>query len=121
MVDIIRAGIIEDFGETPEQLVSDILSGKSGSKEQVGIAAVVLAAIITSITTLVLGVITAVCSYAANVVAAKYTLPENLEDGMASEDDWDGLNVKNQSENSGLPLIILGGAALAAILFSKNN
>lgn len=121
MVNIIRAGIIEDFGETPEQVVSDILSGKSVSKEQVGITAIVLAAIITSVTTLILGVITVVCNYAASVFVAKYTIPENLEDGMASESDWDGLNAKNQSENSGLPLIILGGAALAFVLFSKNN
>ena len=121
MVNIIRAGIIEDFGETPEQVIADILSNNGGSKGQIGIAAAVLAAIITAVTSLVLGVITAVCNYAAQVAVAKYALPDNLEDGMASEDDWSGLNAKNQATNSGLPLIILGGAALAAVLFSNKN
>lgn len=120
MINIIRAGIIEDFGETPEHVVADILSGNGGSKEQVGaVSAIVIAAIITAVTSLVLGVITAVCGYAAQVAVAKYTVPENIEDGMANEEDWDGLKIP--SESTTLPLIILGGAALAVVLFRNKN
>lgn len=118
MVNVITAGIIEDFGATPEEVVTDILQGNK--KNGIGVLdPITIAAIISAVVSLVLGLINAICNYAAQVAVAKYAMPEDIDDGMANEKDWEGLN-GNETQSSISP-IILGAAALGLLFMNKDK
>ena len=84
MQRVIRAGIIEDFKQTPENVAKDIVD-----KISIGqLEAPVIAAIITAITTLIISLLGLIINYASAVAAAKYAEPEDPEVGMAEGDDF---------------------------------
>lgn len=114
--DAIRASIVADFGAQPEEVINDILDGKRKAVNGVGLADVVIAAIISAVTSLVIAIIGAVVSYAQRVTVAKYTVPSDVEDGMANPDDWAGLNKGVDIKTFGL-----GAVAIAAVLFLLNS
>lgn len=112
MQRVIRAGIIEDFKATPEQVIAGILKG-----EKVGeLAAAVIAAIITAVTTLVIALLSLIINYASAVAAAKYAEPEDPESGMAEADDFMGTGTTDWSK-----WLLIGGIGLLVLFGLKND
>lgn len=110
MQRVIRSGIVEDFGAQPEEVVEDILNG-TRKDQSIGIAAEVIAAIITAVVSIVIALIGALIDYGSRVATIKYTVPNDVPDGMANPEDWEGLRT-NGSSNS--KIILIGLAAVAA-------
>lgn len=113
MQNLIRAGIIKDFGEEPEKVAADILAGKS--VKSIGIAVEIIVAIISAIVTLITAVIGAVVNYAQVVAVAKYTVPNNPESGVPDPSDFDGLNSNDKKT------FAVGAVAIAAAILLINN
>ena len=107
MQEIIRAGIIDEFGETAEEVCAEIVSGK---REAIGIAAQIVVAIIGAVSSIVIGVITAICTMVANTNVAKYAAVDRqaVESSTPNEDDFSGLNFGGGSATSWLPLAAIG-------------
>ena len=129
MKNIIRSGIQSELKDTPENVCEDIASGKK-KIDGVGIAPVVLAAIITGIFTVLVAVISAICTavarskseqYAAiNEAAVKASCPNESDyDGL----DWGGDNKGglNVAGSGGLLTWVLIGTGLMLVLKKFQN
>ena len=122
MVDIIRAGIIDRFGDTPEQVCQDIADGKRNAEEGVGIATEIIVALITLISGLLIALIEKVCDAIAKKNQAKYEALNQrvIEESCPNQDDFEGLDVpKTQTAGISSGAMIAAGAALLALLFIK--
>lgn len=98
MQDIIRAGIIGYFGETPEEVCDEIASGKRNA-ESIGTDPITLTVaeiitIVTTILTFVSGVITAICSMVAQIKQAQYAAidQEAINASVPSGEDYEGID-----------------------------
>lgn len=111
MQRVIRSGIVEDFGAQPEDVIKDILDGKREDKSIGELAASVIAAIIYAVASIIIALIGGLIDYGARVATVKYTVPNDVADGMADPEDWNGLRT-NGSSNS--KIIVIGLAAVAA-------
>lgn len=109
MQRVIRSGIVEDFGAQPEEVVEDILNGTR--KDQSIGDPTIIAAIIAAIASIIIALITGLIDYGSRVATIKYTVPNDVPDGMANPEDWEGLRT-NGSSNS--KIILIGLAAVAA-------
>lgn len=107
MQRVIRAGIIEDFKQTPENIAKDIVD-----KISIGqLSATVIAAIITAVTTLVIAILGLIINYASAVAAAKYAEPEDPQVGMAEGDDFMSAGTTDWGK-----WILFGGIGLLVLL-----
>lgn len=118
MQRVIRSGIVEDFGVQPEDVLEDILTGKREDHSIGQLAVEVIAAIITAIASIIIALIGGLLDYGAKVATVKYTVPNDVEDGMSDPADWEGLGT-NGSSNS--KVVMIGLAALAALFFINEN
>ena len=109
MQRVIRSGIMEDFSEKPEDVVGEILQ-----KEGVG-DPVIIAAIITAVTSVIIALLGLIINYASAVAVAKYAVPEDPESGMAEGDDFMGTRPTDWSK-----WILWGGIGLL-LLFGLNK
>ena len=115
MKRIIRTGIIKDFkGETPENVIKDILNGKQSVGE-----AVIIAAIISAVTTLIVALLGLIINYASSVAVAKYAQPEDPESGMATAEDLESFNPGGNTDWT--KIVIFGGIGLLLLYALKNN
>lgn len=118
MQDIIRAGIIDYFQETPEQVCDDIIAGKRDASEIGAIAATALVAIINGVFALVTGIIVAICTMVAQTKVAEYQAIDQqaINASTPNGDDFDGLGFGSKTQLSSLlPLAaIVGGVVLFA-------
>ncbi len=119
MQEIIGAGIVNYFQETPEQVCADIVAGK---RQGIGLATEIIVALISAAVTLVVGVITAICSMVATQDVAKYGALDKqiVETSTPDASDFDGLDMTNggwKSTTSWLPIAAIGAALL--LLFKK--
>ena len=123
MQDIIRAGIIKDCKDEPEQVCEDIASGKR--KDGIGYlfgAATAAAGIkmlielLAVISTLVVGIISAICSMVAQTNVARYAAldREVVESSVPDASDYDGLNFGGGTgaASSWLPIVAIGAGLL---------
>ena len=116
MQEIIHASIIDQYGETAEQVCATIMNtGKISGIGDGGVTAAVLtAADIVAIVTAVLGlvgtIIVAVIEYCKNVGVAKYAAidKEAAEAATPNPDDFNGLNIGSTKATSWLPLAAIG-------------
>lgn len=110
MQDIIRAGIIRDFKDTPENVCASI-SDKNGG---IGLTASAIVSIITALVPLILGIITAICSYCAEVKQAEFAAVdlESAKEGTPNPDDYSGYET---TENN-LPMLALVAIGLYILL-----
>ena len=131
MKDIIRTGIINYFGQTPENVCDAIARGEVVQPVGfaflglVGAAAVkAFISFLGSILTFVAAVITSICKMVADIKTAEYQAinEELIESSTPAEDDYDGYNFKEMlgggSSSSWLPLAAL---AIGAVLLFKNS
>ena len=109
MQRVIRAGIMEDFNMKPENVVGELLQ-----KEGIG-DPVIIAAIITAVTSVIIALLGLIINYASAVAVAKYTVPEDPESGMAEGDDFMGVKDIDWSK-----WLLIGGVGLL-ILFGLND
>lgn len=110
MLEIIRGGIEKTFGESVEDVLDDIRSGK---REAIGVLdPVTIAAIITAIASIIMAVISGVIEYCKTVKIAKYTAPtmQELEDSAPASTDITGNAKKN-----GLLLAVLAGVGVMLV------
>lgn len=108
--DMIRTGIIKDYGSEPEDVIAAIGSRKGGG---VGIAIEAVVAIITAVASALAAIVTAVLDYCARVVVAKYEVPEEAEYGIPEEKDLYSSMDRQATVRS---LLKWGGIALAAYI-----
>ena len=135
MQEIIRAGIINQFKDTPENICAGTAEAGMEAKP-VGVllfgiemAVAQAVSIIISIIVAVAGVIgtliTEVCKVVAEKNNAKYAAIDKaaVEASMPTEDDYEGLaNKKPKTAGGGwLTYLLVGGAALGLILTSKKR
>ncbi len=126
MQEIIRAGIIDYFESTPEEVCASIVKG--GKVKGVGVEPVTTAtlgaaeivSIIASVLTFIGGVIAAICSMVAQRDVAKYgALDEKIiSTSTPNPEDFDGLDVNGQwKAKTNWP--ILAAAGIAALLLLR--
>lgn len=123
--EIIRTGVIAQFGSTPEQVCEDIATGKR-AVQGIGIATAIIVAIIGAVVSILTATITAICESVAKTNSAKYAALDQkiVTGGVPNEDDFSGMDMGGGSKSglitaggSGmLPLLIIGGAALLALI-----
>lgn len=124
MVEIIRAGIVDRFEDTPEQVCQDIADGKRNI-ESVGIATEVIVAIIGMIATVLVALISAICEAIKQRNSDKYAAlnQQVIEQSCPNEEDFEGLNVKGATTTAGMSsgtLLGVGAVAIALLLFRNN-
>lgn len=120
MVRIIESGIMETYDRSLDKIHDQIVSGEAYEVENVGLAAAIIAAIISAITAIVLALISGIISYAQAAVKAKYTVPEDTDSAIMSEDDYTGGTTVTTASMGGIkPLLFIGGIATVAALFGK--
>ena len=122
MQNIIYTGIVGYFNATPEDVCKEIASGK---RKVTGVGFVFLGLtgaaavsafmqLLTALVTLVVGVITAICSMAAQTQVARYAAVDAaaVESSVPDASDYDGISLDSASTKSYLWI----GAAVAALL-----
>ena len=125
--EIIRTGIIAQFGVTPEDVCEDIATGKRTVQGIGQIATEIIVAIIGAIVPILIATITAICECIGKSNQAKYAALDQkiVTGGVPNEDDFAGMDMGGGSGKSGLitaggsgmlPLLIIGGAALLALM-----
>lgn len=114
MQEIIRASIIDQYGETAEQVCATIantgkISGIGAAAAPVVLGAADIVAIVTAVLGLVGTIIAAVIAYCKEVGVAKYAAidKEAAQAATPNPDDFDGLNVSSKT-TSWLPLAAIG-------------
>jgi hypothetical protein len=124
MQEIIRAGIIDYFESTPEEVCASIVKGGKingvGDPATATLGAAEIVSIIASVLTFIGGVIAALCSMIAQRDVAKYgALDEKVvKSSTPNPDDFDGLDVNGQwKSKTNWP--ILAAAGIAALLLLK--
>lgn len=110
MLDIIRKGIESTFGDSVENVLFAIRTGKrEGIGEPVSMA---IAIIVSAVISLVIAVVTGIIQYCQSVEIAKYTAPtfEEIEDSAPASTDFTGT-----AKKKGLLFAAIAGAALFLI------
>ena len=120
MDDIIRAGIIKEYGFTPEEVCAKIVSGdiKTPVGEAITLSATAIATIIAAAITAVTSIIVAIIACIRDVVSKKYeaVTAEQANKGCPNPEDFEGLDVESGAWGSEtkdwLPLLAIGAAIL---------
>lgn len=125
MKDIIRAGIIARFEDTPENVCKDIVSGRR-KIESIGIATEIIVAIIGAVVTLLTALITALCNAVAKSKAQQYASinEEAINASCPNEGDFDGLYDKLKTSTAGMGgmgAVLLIAVAVGFLLFGKRK
>ena len=125
MQNIIRASIMADYKDTPENVCEEIANGKRKT-ESVGITPALIVTIIATIVLPVLmAIIDAICKAASNTNANKYASIDQqaIEASCPNEDDFAGLDMGSISQTAsiGLPIILLIGAAIFSLVKRKKS
>lgn len=117
MQNIIRSGIQSELKDTPENVCADIASGKK-KIEGVGIAPVVLAAIITGIFTVLVAVISAICTAVARSKSEQYAAIDEaaVKSSCPNESDYDGLDWGGGSKGGSTTASLGSGGLLTWVL-----
>lgn len=131
MQEIIRAGIIDYFGETPEEICDGVFkkgkTAKIGEFTFLGLAGAeavkALISIITAVGTIVVGIITAICESVAKTNIAKYGAIDQkvVETSVPDAEDWDdvGLDLGDQTGDSSSLITFAAIGAALLLLFKK--
>lgn len=134
MQEIIRAGIIDTCGETPEQIAAGIVTGKApegiGQVEAFSFLGLVgkeaveaLIAIIAAVASIVTAIITSICSMVAQTNIAKYgALDKKVVDSSVPDaDDWEGISLGGGTINlgSGSGILTIALIGLGAFLLLR--
>lgn len=117
---IIRNGIIQDYKDTPENVVNTIYKsrGKGADKGVSGpITWQVIVAIIAAITMLLMTVILGVINYAKAIQVAKYTVPENADTAVPDDEVQNWIDSKNKSNRFWL----IGGVSALALVLMRSK
>lgn len=118
MDEIIRAGIIKEYGGTPEEVCEKIVKGEV---KPVGEITAAIASIIAAAITAVVTIIVAIISCIQAAVTSKYqaVTAEQANKGCPNAEDFDGLDPETggwiKSTSSWIPLAAIGVAILLLI------
>lgn len=124
MREVIRTGIWDKFGESPEDVCNDIVNGDyDKAKGAVGLATEVIVAIIGAIVTILGAIISGLFTYFMTKNVGKYqAIDQKIVDAnVADPDDFSGLKGKINSKNNTMWYILGGGALLLAGLFGSKR
>lgn len=121
MQDVIRAGIINEFGEEPESVCEDVVSGK---RQISGISSLTVTAIVTIVTAVLsfLGtLITSICDCIKETNIAKYGAldKEVIEEGVPNPEDFDRIKFDGDKKENSKLLTIAAIAAGLLLLLNK--
>ena len=118
MQNIIRAGIISYFKETPEQVCTSIANNET---KGVGIATEIAVALIGAAVTLITAIITAICNCVSKSNVAKYQSIDTAAATSATPDadDFDGMGGSTKTTIDNSTLWIVAAAAAALLIFNK--
>lgn len=120
MVDIIRAGIIDRMGDTPENICQDIVDGKRNI-EGIGLATEIIVALIGLISSVLIAFMNKIIDAISKKNSDKYAAlnQQVIEQSCPNQEDFEGLDVP-KTQAAGLSNgVLLGGAALAALLLLR--
>lgn len=122
MQEIIATGIINRFGDTPENICADIVAGKREA-DSIGLAPSVIVAIIGLVGTVLTTLITKICETVAKKNNDKYASINQaaVEASMPTEDDYEWKQQTTKAGGSWWTYLLLGGAALGLILSNKKR
>lgn len=111
MQAIIRTGIISDFKDTPENVCASLANKGTG----IGLDPSVIVAIIEATVTIIIAVISAICTYCAEVKVAEFAAVDTQAavESTPNPDDWGEVS----ESNINLPIIAL--IAVGAYLLLK--
>ena len=118
MQEIIRAGIIDYFQDTPENICDDIVKNKRGA---IGLTGAEIVALVTAAISAVVALITAICECVAKTNVAKYGSLDSqiVETSVPDGSDWDELSMEEtETESSSWIKFAAIGAAIL-LLFKK--
>ena len=116
---IIRTQLIARYGETPEQVCTEIASGLRGA---IGFSwAIFLKIMALIVVPIVIAAINAICDACARTNEAKYAAVDKIaiDGGVPNEDDWSGLSTTGSTSLMGggsLWMWLIGGLGLWWIL-----
>lgn len=130
MKDIIRTGIINYFGQTPEYVCDATARGEV--VKPVGFVFMGLAgaaavkafiSLIASILTFVAAVISSICSMVASIKIAEYkAINEDLiNNSTPAPDDYDGYNFKDMLKGGSSSWLTYAVLAIGAVILLKNS
>lgn len=112
---LIRTNIIEHFKHTPEEAIAKLLKSKGISgAEPISWTIEAVIMLVSLILSIVMSVLQVVLQYCATVEAARYAVPENIEDGCPEGDDW-------KTTVDGSKLIKFGVIAAIVLLILKRK
>ena len=119
MQDIIRAGIIGYFGETPEEVCDEIASGKREGVGVLGPAEIV--SIVTAILTFVATIITSLCSAVAQIKQAQYAAidQEAINASVPSGEDYEGIDYSSLNSTDTNKLITWAAIGTGLLLLLR--
>lgn len=119
MQNVIRAGIIRDFKETPEKVCAEIVAGTRKVK---GVGD--LAAILTAVATLLVAVVQCIimiCKAVAEIKVAKYQVDiDSAAAATPNEEDFNGIGDDDSTSSSVSKKVLLVAAAAAFLIFNNN-
>lgn len=119
MQRIIRNGIIQDYKETPEEVVNDIYGG--GIKGVGELATSIIIAIVFAVAAVLAATILGIINYAQAIQVAKYTVPEDAESGIPDSEVEDWVNKRNSQKSSSNIFLLAGLGSLAFVLLKGSK
>lgn len=129
MQDIITSGIINEFGEQPEEVCSEIVSGKRTpgvggflfGAETAAAGIKMLIELLAVLTTLLVGIVSAICGCIAQTNVAKYGAikKETIENGAPKASDYDEVNFVGGGIKSSSSLLTFAAIGAGLLLLLK--
>ena len=125
MQSVIRSGIVNYFGMTPETVCEELATGKRESVGDFGVTEVVVA-VIGAVASIMIAVIPVIVNAAAKVKGDKYAAIDKqaVETSVPDEEDWSGLSLGGGKNGgglltSGMDWLPLAAVAAGAFMFMK--
>lgn len=119
MKEVIRSGIVRDFGQTPEEVCADIVAGKR-TISGIGMTPEMIAAIVIAVLAVVVSAIVEIIKAQKAAEGQKYAAADKelIEQSVPNEDDWSGLKIPGSS-NLKTSAVLIALAAVGAFLFMR--
>lgn len=111
----VRAGVIRQLGDQPENICRDIIEGKRDS-ESIGITPEILAILIDALVSILLAVINAIANAVAKVYMKKYEAVTEEDIDLGCPQGSDMKNVKKAGLGSNTLLLAAGAALLYTVV-----
>lgn len=118
VLTLARTGVTKHYKRSPEKVIEQLNATRDGGK--VGLATEIILAIISA----VVAVVTALISAVVSIVNKKYQKPDDVDSGIAQNDDWGNrINLNNEEEeasSSNKNILLIGGIGILGYYLYSN-